>query len=210
MLGRCGARTDATVADRYPDQPDPANRLWDNRGVDDLQRLMAKDAIADLVLRYSEAIANRDVDEMVTLFADDAEFGRAGTGPAALRTLMTETMGDLIFGVILVANHRIHLDTASEATGEVWARCYAQNPREGYYEQLVKYLDKYRLVTSPSVGDPGWRFVHRRHLLWFGQSAENPLRQPPAHWPANNVGVGRIPLGDPVVQAWRADEGLSH
>lgn len=178
--------------------------------MDDLRRLVATDAIADLVLRYSEAIANRDVDEMVTLFTDDAEFGHAGSGPAALRSLMTETMGDMIFGVIMVANHRVHIETETEATGEVWARCYAQNTREGYYEQLIKYLDKYRLVTSPGVGEPGWRFVHRRHLLWFGESAESPLRQQPAHWPANNVGVGRIPLADPLVQAWRAAEGLEH
>lgn len=163
----------------------------------DVERLVAKDSIRDLVLDYSRAIADRDVELMVSLYSDDAEFGRAGRGPTALRSLMADTMSDLQFGVILVANHIIELDGADEARGEVWARCYAQNEREGYYEQLVKYLDRYVRVA----GD--WKFRHRRHLLWFGQAAASPLAQDPADWPARNVGVGRIALADPALRAWR-------
>ncbi len=134
-----------------------------------VEELLARERIRELALRYSVAIADRDVDLMVSLYADDADFGTFGSGPDALRAIMADTMGDLRFGVVLVANHLIDLSSRSEASGEVWARCYAQNDREGYYEQLIKYVDRYvDVAADPS--NPDWRFLHRRHLLWFGEA----------------------------------------
>lgn len=165
-----------------------------------LDELLAREQIRQLVCRYSEAIADRDVDLMAALYVPDASFGPYGEGPAALREIMTATMGDLTFGVILVANHLIEFDDDQHAHGEVWARCYAQNA-EGYYEQLIKYVDRYRLEGA----DAGvWLFEHRRHLLWFGEARQSPLAQPPADWPARQVGVGRLALSDDEVRAWRA------
>lgn len=170
--------------------------------VDPVQTLIAREQIRELVHRYSVAISERDVDLMVSLYAPDASFGAAGSGPAALRELMDATMGDLVFGVILVANHSIAFVDPEHATGEVWARCYAQNDG-GYYEQLIKYVDRYRLVSDDPVA-PDWRFEHRRHLLWFGEAGPSPLGQGPAEWPKRQVGVGRIPLADDAVLAWRS------
>ena len=168
------------------------------------EELIARERIRDLALRYSVAIADRDVELMVSLYAEDASFGSFGNGPEALRRIMGSTMGDLRFGVILVANHLIDFTSETEATGEVWARCYAQNDRDGYYEQLIKYVDRY-VDASADPGAPDWRFLHRRHLLWFGEAKASPLAQPPANWPERQVGVGRIPLGDAAVLAWRED-----
>lgn len=167
-----------------------------------MEELLARERIRDLALRYSVAIAQRDVELMVSLYAEEASFGSFGSGPDALRSIMSATMDDLRFGVILVANHLIEVTSDTEATGEVWARCYAQNDTEGYYEQLLKYIDRYVNVgTDPAA--PDWRFLHRRHLLWFGEAKASPLGQPPANWPERQVGVGRIPLSDEAVVAWR-------
>ena len=171
-----------------------------------MEELLARERIRDLALRYSVAIADRDVELMVSLYADEASFGSFGSGPDALRKIMASTMGDLRFGVILVANHLIDFTTATEATGEVWARCYAQNDADGYYEQLIKYVDHYVDVGADPAA-PDWRFLHRRHLLWFGEAKRSPLGQEPANWPERQVGVGRIPLGDAAVLAWREDAG---
>ena len=39
-----------------------------------------------------------------------------------------------------------------------------------------------------------WLFVRRVHELWYGQAVENnPLEQPPAHWPTNPDGRGTVP-----------------
>lgn len=168
------------------------------------EELLARERIRDLALRYAVSIADRDVELMVSLYADEASFGSFGTGPEALRRVMGSTMGDLRFGVILVANHLIDFVSSTEATGEVWARCYAQNDADGYYEQLIKYVDHYVDVADDAAA-PDWRFLHRRHLLWFGESKRSPLGQEPANWPERQVGVGRIPLGDAAVLAWRED-----
>ncbi len=183
--------------------------LWEPRcqtaPMEPVDVLVAKDSIRELVYRYSSAIADRDVDLMVSLYVPDASFGQLGTGPDALRSMMDSTMSDLMLGVILVANHSITVEDHDRASGEVWARCYAQNDG-GYYEQLIKYVDRYRRVGATGTD---WRFEHRRHHLWFGQAAASPLAQAPAEWPINLVGVGRIPLRDPAVIAWReAMEGV--
>ena len=163
---------------------------------------MAREQIRQLVYRYSVAIADRDVDLMASLYVPDASFGSYGEGPAALREIMTATMGDMTFGVIMVANHLIEFDDDHRAHGEVWARCHAQNA-EGYYEQLIKYVDRYRLERNGD-GASAWLFDHRRHLLWFGEARQSPLEQPPADWPTRQVGVGRLALSDDAVREWRA------
>lgn len=170
-----------------------------------LDRLLALDDIRRLVLRYSVAIADRDVDLMVSLYDDEASFGLYGTGEDALRRLMEATAGDLVFGVILVANHLVDIVDDRQATGEVWARCYAQNA-DGYYEQLIRYVDRY--VDRGAAGAPDWRFANRKHLLWFGEPQPSPLAQAPANWPDSQVGIGNIPLADPAVVAWRESRGV--
>ena len=164
-----------------------------------LDRLLALDEIRQLPLRYAVAIERRDVDAMASLFSPNARFGSWGQGEEGLRALMGETMNSSIFAVILVANHLVELDTAEAAHGEVWARCYAQNDPGDFVEQLIRYEDTYERI------DGRWLFLRRRHRLWFGASVpSSPLDQPPAEWPARQVGVGDIPLADPLFAAWHA------
>ena len=162
-----------------------------------LERAVARDEIRQLAYRYAGAVEKRDVDAMVDLFVPHARFGSYGEGPDALRRLMHETMAGSLFAVILVANHLIDFDGSDHAAGEVWAHCHAQTERDGFLEQLIKYEDRY-------VRHEGrWLFLHRRHRLWFGVGhRESPLRQDAADWPARQVGVGDVPLADPMFLAW--------
>ncbi|ORV86213.1 nuclear transport factor 2 family protein [Mycolicibacterium iranicum] len=162
-----------------------------------LDDLLARDAIRALPLRYAAAIESRDVDAMAELFSPDARFGDYGDGPDGLRTLMSRSLNDSIFAVILVANHLIDLHDAEHASGQVWALCHAQTRADGFLDQLIRYDDTYE-----KVGDR-WLFSHRRHRLWYGAAHEkSPLDQPPANWPRSQVGVGDIPLADPRFAAW--------
>lgn len=164
-----------------------------------LDRLLALDEIRQLPLKYAVAIERRDVDAMASLFSPNARFGSWGQGEAGLRALMGETMNSSIFAVILVANHLIELDRADAAHGEVWARCYAQNDPGEFVEQLIKYEDTYERIEDR------WLFLRRRHRLWFGAAVpSSPLDQPPANWPDRQVGVGDVPLADPLFAAWHA------
>ena len=85
-----------------------------------VKELQAKDEIRDLVFSYCEAIRNRDIDLLVTLYTPDASFGSMGTGEDALKAMAEATMEQLEFAVILVANHRITFLSKREAKGELW------------------------------------------------------------------------------------------
>jgi uncharacterized protein (TIGR02246 family) len=161
--------------------------------------LLARDEIRQLPYRYAKAIEARDVDAMIELYSPNARFGTFGRGPEGLRWLMTQSLEESVFAVSLVANHIIELDGDDEACGEVWAHCFAQTRVGGYVEQLIRYDDRY--VRS----DGRWRFLHRKHRLWYGVRRQSPLRQPPANWPASQVGVGDIPLADKDFQKWWAE-----
>ena len=160
-----------------------------------VKKLQAKDEIRDLVFSYCEAIRNRDIELLVTLYTPDASFGSMGTGEDALKAMAEATMEQLEFAVTFLSKR--------EAKGEVWARCYAQNKREGYYEQIIRYTDQYELPKSQHLETASWKFKHRRHHLWFGQSKESPLTLPPADWPKNNIGLGRELLSDEAIQNLR-------
>jgi hypothetical protein len=167
---------------------------------DSLEDLLALEQIRRLPLEYSVAIERRDVDHMARLFSPNARFGSHGTGEAGLRALMGASMATSVMAVILVANHLVDLDGPDRAHGQVWARCYAQAEPDGFTEQVITYGDEYERI------DGRWLFLRRRHRLWFGATVEpSPLDQPPANWPARQVGVGDLPLDDPVFKAWWED-----
>ena len=164
---------------------------------DRLRKMLARDEIRQLAYRYAAAIETRDLDAMAELFAPQSRFGEHGEGPDALRRLMADSLKDTIFAVILVANHLIDFEGDDEARGQVWAHSFAHTLSDGFTEQLIKYQDRY--VYSGGR----WLFLHRRHRLWYGVGhPSSPLQQPAAEWPENQVGVGDLPLADPVFLDW--------
>jgi hypothetical protein len=162
-----------------------------------VEQTVARVEIQQLAYRYSSALERRDIDAMVDLFVPHARFGPFGEGPAALRRLTEESLAGMQLTVVLVHNHLIEFDATDRAHGEVWARCYAQTDTDGYLEQLLRYEDRYELHEGR------WRFLHRRHRLWFGAAVSpSPLAQPEAHWPEHQVGVGDIPFENPEFVRW--------
>lgn len=162
-----------------------------------LTAMLAREEIRQLPLRYAAAIEARDTDAMVELFSPRARFGEFGDGPDGLRQLMEQRLQDSFFAVILVANHLIDLAGDEQARGQVWAHCFAQNPVDGFVEQLIKYEDRYECYGGR------WLFLHRRHRLWYGVShRESPLEQPAANWPTRQIGVGDIPLSNSIFRDW--------
>ena len=169
----------------------------------DLDRLVALDEIRRLPIRYAKAVEQRDADAMAALFTADARFGEYGTGADGARRLMTETMAESLVAVILVANHLVELDLPDDARGEVWALCVAQSD-DDFVEQVLRYEDRYRCE------DGEWRFLHRRHRLWYGhRRSPSPFEQRPAHWPQSQVGVGDIPLADEQFRRWWEARGYA-
>lgn len=175
----------------------------DERGPDGLtaiERAVHRDEIGQLAYRYAAALDRRDVDGLAELFAPDADFGPAGRGPDGARVSFDRSLRDVGVAVLLVANHLIDFDDATHARGQVWCRGYIDDHREGFIEQMIQYRDRYVRV------DDAWRFVGRRHLLWYGvATAESPLDQPDADWPTRQVGRGSVPYGDPSWQSFWGD-----
>lgn len=164
---------------------------------DALGELVARNEIQQLAYRYSAALEQRDVEAMVQLFVPHARFGPYGEGPDALRRLTAESLAGSHMAVVLVANHIVEFQSTTHATGQVWARCYAQSDGDGYVEQLLRYEDRYETY------DGSWRFLHRKHRLWFGTGPSfSPLDQQEAHWPQHQVGVGDIPFENPAFVRW--------
>jgi hypothetical protein len=105
-------------------------------------------------------------------------------------------MDDTVVAVILVTNHLIEFDDTDHARGEVWALCHAQLDA-GFDEQLLRYEDRYRREGGT------WRFLHRKHRLWYGQLRDSsPFDQDPAEWPRSQVGLGDVPLADERFRRW--------
>ena len=57
-----------------------------------LDRLLACDEIRNLVARYAIATDARDLDTLVSLFVDDVNVGRLGTGRDALRASFDQAL----------------------------------------------------------------------------------------------------------------------
>ena len=148
--------------------------------------LLACEEIRQLGSRYAVALSHGDLDALVALFVDDVRVGRDVTGHDALRRSFTELLAPLRRQILHVTNHVINVDDADHATGIVGTRAELQLD-EQWVVQLVEYHDTYRRT------DEGWRFVRRRHRLWYGAPlGESPLGLPPAQWPASAVGTGDL------------------
>ena len=171
----------------------------DQYGRDALRRLIARDAIRELVYRYAWYLDSRDIERLTGLFVEDvqvvardrADSLYSSTNRQMLAEMFTEQLRNLGPTTLLVGNHIIDFDDDDPmcATGIVYCRGYIQDPI-GFIEQMIVYSDQYRCCE-----DGAWRFVSRRHELFFGVvTAEQPHDQPPANWPQHQVGVGTIPF----------------
>jgi ketosteroid isomerase-like protein len=155
--------------------------------VDDLQRLLAHEAIRQLVARYALSVDSRDFDALVALFVEDVQVGRHQSGRAALRESFAEALRPRRVTVLNVGTHVIDLVDDDHATGVVYCKGEVQEG-DRWLHQLVLYDDEYERR------DGTWFFVRRRHELFYGaEVGVNPLTLPPADWPRHEVGMGTVP-----------------
>ena len=170
-------------------------------GLTAVERVVARDEIRQLAYRYALAIDSRDIDLLVSLFVADVRVGRNATGHAALREFWTNSLRAIGVSILFVGNHLIDFDDPSHARGVVYCRGQVQDG-DKWIEQAILYRDTYERR------DGRWLFVRRIHELWYGvETAEHPLAQEPANWPARHVGRGTLPESLPAwSRFWSAQE----
>jgi hypothetical protein len=160
--------------------------------IDRLAWLVACEEIRQLASRYAVAVSHGDLDRLVALFVSDVRVGRTGTGRDALRDDFSRQLAPLGQRVLHVTNHVVDVADADHAAGVVGTRAELELGGE-WIVQMIEYHDDYRRT------DDGWRFVRRRHMLWYGAPVgTSPLGLPPANWPASAVSQGDLPGSAPL------------
>jgi ketosteroid isomerase-like protein len=155
--------------------------------MDDLARLVAIEEIRRLAYAYALAMDSRDIDALVDLFVDDVQVGRDRIGHAALREDFTRQLREVGITILFVGNHLIDFAGDDRASGVVYCKAEVQQG-DRWLHQAIQYRDTYARRAGR------WRFVRRRHLLWYGSEVgQSPLALPPARWPAHQTGRGTLP-----------------
>lgn len=163
-------------------------------GADPIAWLVAHEEIRQLASRYAVALDARDLDTLVSLFVDDVRVGRDLVGHDALQASFTEQLRGLGVTILLVGNHVIDVLDDDHATGIVSCRGEMEMGEE-WVVQAIQYHDAYERR------DGRWRFVRRRHLLFYGADMLlRPIGLPPAHWPSSATGKGELPE---MFRTWR-------
>ena len=145
-----------------------------------LDRLLACDEIRNLVARYAIATDARDLDTLVSLFVDDVNVGRLGTGRDALRASFDQALRGIGRSFLFVGTQTIDLSDADHATGQVYCKAEIQDG-DRWIHQAILYGDTYERRNGR------WYFVRRIHELFYGaEVGVNPLMLPPANWPKSH------------------------
>lgn len=134
----------------------------------DLQTLLDKEMIRDLVLSYSRGVDRQDFAFLRTLYTEDAiedDHGGAYSGSAeGYVDWLQDIMGQVVEnGAHLVHNHMIALLGPDRAEGEVYLSGHSRlRLEDGRLEDLthgMRYLDHY--AKSGGV----WRFARRTVIV---------------------------------------------
>jgi ketosteroid isomerase-like protein len=128
----------------------------------DLETLLAKDEIRELVMLYSRAVDRQDVSLLRELYTADATDSHGDTfdGPASeYCDFLEQSLPHIAYSGHHVCNHLIAVD-GDAACGEVYALAWHVFPtREGGMAEdliAVRYLDNYCRES-----DGKWRFAKR-------------------------------------------------
>jgi len=127
--------------------------------------MAAREAIRDLVARYSVAGDRGRFDDLIALFTDDGLLelpeGRSARGRDAIRAFLSDTGARLREATTRpvirhhVTTHQIDVASASEATGTAYFFVVTERGPDHW----GRYRDRYACV------DGTWRFAHRKVTL---------------------------------------------
>ncbi len=142
----------------------------------DLETLLAKEAIRELVLLYSRGVDRKDVALLRDLYTADATdtHGDSFDGPAqAYCDFLERSMPYMRYSGHHVCNHLISVD-GDTGEGEVYALAYHVIPdgAGGWQEDMmaVRYIDRYARGA-----DGKWRFAKR--VVTYDMRARRPYTQ---------------------------------
>jgi len=151
---------------------------------DRVDRLLAYEAIRQLVYRYAVAVDARDTAAIAAMFVDDVKVAPGVTGRAALQASYDEMLSKQRASILNVGNHIIDFDDADHARGIVYCRAELDAGDEWIVQQIA-YHDRYERH------DGRWLFRGRRHLLFYGGDVlTRPNTLPPAEQPEYGTGRG--------------------
>lgn len=156
-------------------------------------RALAYAEIRQLAAAYAVQTDAKDIDALVELYVPDVRISSSRSGRETLHGLMTDALRQVGVTFLNVGTHHIELaDDGSTATGVVYCKAEIQDggpDSERWIHQAIQYHDVYERR------DGRWRFsANRKHFLVYGEHADhNPLAQPEAAWPANQIGRGTHP-----------------
>jgi hypothetical protein len=171
--------------------------------VNDLERLVARDAIRDLAQRYAVCFDARDLDGLVALYPPDVRASGGRSGRDALRDDFAAAGRSVGITFLQVGNHVIDFEAEDRARGVVYCRGEIQDggpDSKRWIVHLIQYHDVYSRVEGH------WYFTRRKHLLVCGSDiGTNPLELAPANWPQSQTGMGSVP-GE--LATWRSFWGL--
>jgi hypothetical protein len=155
-----------------------------------MQLLIDKDAIRDLVLRYSRGVDRQDFALLRSLYTQDAvEDNHAGlfTGSAeAYVDWLESSLPRVAMTTHAVQNHLIVVEDEIHAQGEVYVLAYHRLPAEGggWFDQIhgSRYLDHYEKRNGR------WLFARRSVAIDW-------KRRGPSSWDSDHLDVLGMPLG---------------
>lgn len=167
-----------------------------------VERLLAYEAIRQLVYRYSVAVDSRDVDTIASFYVEDVKLGRGRSGREALWEDFDGLMATMGRSILNVGNHVIEFDDEDHARGTVYCRAEIELGDEWIVQQIV-YHDKYERH------DGEWLFRARRHLLFYGADVlRRPIGLEPADAAEFTTGRGSMPEHWPTFNEFRERHGL--
>ena len=133
-----------------------------------LDRLESIEAIRQLAGKYSLSLDMRDLDAHVNLFAPDIQVGRKGTGRAALKAWVDETLREQFTGTSHhVGQHIIEFTDPDHAVGVVYSKNEHETGPEWVIMQML-YWDDYERI------DGRWYFRRRLPLYWYATDLNKP------------------------------------
>jgi hypothetical protein len=160
-----------------------------NPTASDIQALLDKQAIAELVFNYSRAVDRKDFALLRTLYTDDGYDDHGGLygGPATgYVDWLEQAMRSCDITTHSVHNHLIAIHADDAAEGEVYVTAYHRlhNGTGGFNELVegLRYLDQYRKC------DGRWQFARRTLVNDWAQVG-------PAFWNTEDPALKGTPTG---------------